>query len=186
MERRTEPLLTVVVTGCSSIGKTTLAKILLAKFPELSLIHSYTTREKRDEDINYYHISLEEFKTGLDNGEFIDHNEVYTNTFYGSKWQSLYECNDLGKTPLLVTDSSGAANYNNITNCLVINLIPKDIKKIKQRILLVRNDRLDERLKTLEHLHLGFGNEYIFDDNNELIEDKFSDIQAHLNKKAGY
>ena len=155
-------LKTILLTGCSAIGKTTLAKILVSNYSKLSLVTSFTTREKREEDINYKHISVEEFKEGIHIGEFADYNEVYKNTFYGTKWETLQELTDSGKIPLLVTDKYGAKNYNNITNCLVINLIPRDIELIRQRILLVRNDRLEERLKTLEDLHLGFGNEFEF------------------------
>jgi guanylate kinase len=171
---------TIVITGCSSIGKTTLAKMLLAKYPNISLVNSYTTREKRAEDINYFYLTPDEFKQSLELGEFADYNEVYTNTFYGTKWESLHKLADNGKIPLLVTDNSGATNYFNITDCLVINLVPKDIELIKERILAIRSDNVAQRLEGLNHLHLNFGNEYCFVQINEVIETIYDDIEAFI------
>ena len=171
---------TIVITGCSSIGKTTLAKMILAKYPNISLVNSYTTREKRTEDINYFYLTPEEFKASLYAGEFADYNEVYTNTFYGTKWESLYELSNNGKIPLLVTDNSGAENYFNITDCLVINLVPKDIDLIKQRILSIRSDNVSQRLEGLNHLHLDIGNEYCFVQINEVIQTIYNDIESFI------
>ena len=181
MERSTKSVLnTIVISGCSSIGKTTLAKILLEKYSQLSIVNSYTTRKKRQEDINYIHIPLEEFKKSLDNKEFADYSEVYTNTFYGTKWDSLYEIKNNGKIPLLVTNIDGAMNYNNITNCLVIYLIPKNIEVIKERIRKVRSEKVEERIKSLdrdivEYFDHTFKINYfeeVIDEIFELIENK--------------
>lgn len=173
---------TIVITGCSSIGKTTLAKMLLAKYPELSLVNSFTTREKRAEDINYLYLTPEEFKQSLELNEFADWNEVYTNTFYGTKWSSLNELSNNGKIPLLVTDNSGATNYFNITDCLVINLIPKDLDLIKERIMAIRSDNVNQRLEGLNNLYSGVGNQYCFVQIDEVIEQIYSDIETHINQ----
>lgn len=178
---------TVVITGPSSVGKTTLAKILLEIIPQLSLVTSYTTREKRLEDINYSYLTPAEFRLAKSNGEFADWNEVYKDTFYGTKWESLAALKQQTKIPLLVTDFSGAKNYFNITECLVLNLVPKDLEVVKQRILLGRVDRIEERLKTLETSHLDFGNEYCFTNLDEVLNTIITDIKNHIyeNKSIG-
>jgi guanylate kinase len=180
------PIKTIVVTGPSSSGKTFLAKILLEKIPQLSLVVSYTTRERRKEDINYNCISHQEFRLAKANGEFSDWNEVYKDTFYGTKWESLANIKNENKIPLLVTDASGAKNYNEITDCLVINLIPKDLEIVKQRILSQRPDRVEERLKTLDNLHLDFGKGYEFITVDEVLDEIILDIQKHINENKSY
>lgn len=169
---------TVVITGCSSIGKTTLAKYLLAKYPELSLVNSYTTREKRAEDVNYIHISLDEFKSLVFSNQFADYNEVWTNTFYGTKWESLQNLTKEGKMPLLVTDNVGAANYFEITDCLLINLIPRDLDIVRQRILALRSDNVEQRLDTLNHGSLGYGNDFYI--RNNFQEDGHIEVIENL------
>ena len=165
-------LKTVVVTGCSSIGKTTLAKLLLAKFPALSIVNSYTTREKRAEDINYIHISVPEFEHLVISNQFADYNEVYKGTYYGTKWESLQNITKIGKMPLLVTDNVGAENYFDITDCLLINLIPTDLEVIRKRIVAGRSKRIEERLATMQHGSLGFGNDfYIKNTFDEVLDD---------------
>ena len=174
------PIKIVLITGASSVGKTTLSKILLERIPELSLVNSYTTREKRKEDINYLYLTPAEFRQAKSNGEFADWNEVYEDTYYGTKWESLLELKKESKFPLLVVDPVGAKNYYNITDCLVINLIPKDLEIIKQRIKAQRTDRIEERLKTLNSLYLDFGNQYEFTNIEEVIDKIIFDIKQHI------
>lgn len=171
----------IVITGCSAIGKTTLAKMLLAKYSNLSLVNSYTTRDKRAEDVNYIHITVEQFLTDLDNGDFADFNEVFPGVFYGSKWQSIIDLSNEGKIPLLVTDHSGAKHYNSILDSLVINLVPSDIEIIRNRILSIRSDNVQERLEGLNNLHINFGKEFIFGESiNEVIDNIYLEIEKFL------
>ena len=145
-------LKTVVITGCSSIGKTTLATTLLEKYNKLSLVKSFTTRKKRPDDINYIHITIDEFKDGLNNKLFADYSEAYKDTFYGVKWDYLYKVNTENKIPLLVTNIEGAINYSNITNCLVIHLFPENSKIIEERIKNVRSTQVEERISELNNV----------------------------------
>lgn len=165
---------TIVITGPSAIGKTTLAKILLEKYANLSLVTSYTTRPKREEDVNYHHVSIKDFLADLSNDNFAEWSEVYKGVLYGNKWNSLIDLKKEGKIPLLVKNPTGAKTYFESTNCLVINLVPKNPDIIRQRILQLRSDNVEQRLATLDNLDLGFGTEFRFENYfDEVIEDIF-------------
>nr|WP_298793203.1 guanylate kinase [uncultured Allomuricauda sp.] len=78
----------IVFSAPSGSGKTTIVKYLLEQ-PELNLAFSVsaTSRPKRgseEEGINYYFISIPEFKKHIKQGDFLEWEEVYRDNFYGT------------------------------------------------------------------------------------------------------
>lgn len=77
----------IIFSAPSGAGKTTIVHHLLSKIPELEFSISATTREKRGDEIHgsdYYFISKEEFLHKIAKKEFIEFEEVYSGTFYGT------------------------------------------------------------------------------------------------------
>lgn len=77
----------IIFSAPSGAGKTTIVHHLLAKFPELSFSISATTRESRGAETHendYYFISKEEFLHKVARQEFVEFEEVYNGTFYGT------------------------------------------------------------------------------------------------------
>ena len=77
----------IIFSAPSGAGKTTIVQHLLKKFPELSFSISATTREQRGDEVNakdYYFISQESFLHKIAQKEFVEFEEVYTGTFYGT------------------------------------------------------------------------------------------------------
>jgi guanylate kinase len=75
-----------VITGPSGVGKGTLIRALLERFPQFRLSVSATTRPPRpgEHDGGDYHfLSEEEFQRRLDAGEFLEHAE-YAGHRYGT------------------------------------------------------------------------------------------------------
>ncbi|SDS46769.1 guanylate kinase [Polaribacter sp. KT25b] len=78
----------IVFSAPSGSGKTTIVRHLL-KQEELNLEFSIsaTSREARGlekDGIDYYFISLKEFKNHIKNDEFLEWEEVYRDNFYGT------------------------------------------------------------------------------------------------------
>ena len=68
------------------MGKGTLIRALLERFPELELSVSATTRKPRpgeEEGKDYWFLSPEEFEKRLENGEFLEH-ATYAGNQYGT------------------------------------------------------------------------------------------------------
>jgi guanylate kinase len=80
------PAHVLVITGPSGVGKGTLIRALLERFPDLELSVSATTRPPRpgEEDGRDYHfLSPREFEKRLENGEFLEH-ATYAGNQYGT------------------------------------------------------------------------------------------------------
>jgi len=78
----------IVFSAPSGSGKTTIVHHLL-KEENLNLDFSIsaTSRDKRGQEVDgkdYYFISLEEFKKHIDQDDFVEWEEVYSNNFYGT------------------------------------------------------------------------------------------------------
>lgn len=78
----------IVFSAPSGSGKTTIVRHLLAQENlGLDFSISATSREKRGEEIDgvdYYFISLKEFKTNIKSDAFLEWEEVYRDNFYGT------------------------------------------------------------------------------------------------------
>jgi guanylate kinase len=77
----------IIISAPSGSGKTTIAKHLLAQLPVLEFSVSATTRKQRPGEVDgkdYYFITVEEFNKRMANNEFVECEEVYPGTFYGT------------------------------------------------------------------------------------------------------
>lgn len=78
----------IIFSAPSGSGKTTIVRYLLEQ-PELNLAFSVsaTSRPKRGKEkdgVNYYFMSISEFKKHIKNGDFLEWEEVYRDNFYGT------------------------------------------------------------------------------------------------------
>ena len=76
----------LVITGPSGVGKGTLIRLLLDRFPRMALSVSATTRAPRpgeEEGVDYHFLSPEVFQQKIDAGEFLEWAE-YAGNRYGT------------------------------------------------------------------------------------------------------
>jgi guanylate kinase len=76
----------LVITGPSGVGKGTLIRLLLDRFPRMALSVSATTRPPRpgeEDGVDYHFLSPEEFQRRIDAGEFLEWAE-YAGNRYGT------------------------------------------------------------------------------------------------------
>lgn len=78
----------IIFSAPSGSGKTTIVKYLLEQ-PELNLAFSVSAtsrprRGKEKQGINYYFMSISEFKGHIKNEDFLEWEEVYRDNFYGT------------------------------------------------------------------------------------------------------
>ncbi|HUH20004.1 guanylate kinase [Albibacterium sp.] len=78
----------IIFSAPSGAGKTTIVKHLLGKYPDkLSFSISASTRQARSNEVDgkdYYFISKEAFLHKIAHQEFVEFEEVYSGTFYGT------------------------------------------------------------------------------------------------------
>ena len=79
----------VIILGPSGVGKSTLIKQLLDKYPEaFGFSVSYTTRGPRpgeNHGVNYFFVSKNDFEKLIDQDDFIEWCEVHGNMYGTAK-----------------------------------------------------------------------------------------------------
>lgn len=77
-----------VVSAPSGAGKTSLIAALVAETSAIMIAISYTTRAKRSSEqnnVNYHFVSQQTFATMQQNGDFLEHAEVFGNNYGTSR-----------------------------------------------------------------------------------------------------
>jgi len=127
-----------ILSGPSGVGKSTIANRLLSDKSDLKKSISYTTRKKRDmevDGVDYHFIEKSAFEGKKANGEFIEWVEIYNNR-YGTTFESLDVM--MSKTDLLmVIDMVGARNIkiHYPSNSVLIYLLPPSFEELENRLL---------------------------------------------------
>ena len=128
----------IVFSAPSGTGKSTIAKLILERFPNLRFSVSATTRQKRTgetEGINYYFLSNDTFEEKIRTGGFIEH-EFFFGNHYGTLLDKTGEVIDSGASMLLDLDVKGAVNLKRIfpDNSLLLFIKPPGMEVLKQRL----------------------------------------------------
>ena len=118
----------IVFTAPSGAGKTTIVKHLLSKYDKLAFSVSATTRVARQHEVHgkdYYFFSLEEWQQKVEEGDFLEWEEVYENQYYGSLKSEVERLWSLGKYVVFDMDVKGATNIKDIYGDKAITVFVK-------------------------------------------------------------
>ncbi len=147
--KRKKEGLTIVISAPSGAGKTTLCKRLLQALPFLTYSVSFTTRQPRKneiEGIDYYFVSIEEFKKMIERKEFVEWTEVH-GEFYGTSSIFLNKIIEAGKDTILEVDVEGGTNIKkHYPQATLIFILPPSWKELEKR-LKIRGTETDEKIR---------------------------------------
>ncbi|MDR1584421.1 MAG: guanylate kinase [Prevotellaceae bacterium] len=128
----------IIFSAPSGSGKTTIINNLLKEFPKLEFSISATNRVPRDNELhgnNYYFLSQDEFKTKIINGEFLEWEEVYGGTMYGTLLSEVDRICKSGKVALFDLDVNGALKVKKrFKNAFLIFVLPPSIEILRDRL----------------------------------------------------
>jgi len=129
----------IIITAPSGAGKTSITRYLLHKYPELTFSISAATREARGKEkngIDYYFMSIDEFREKIKNNEFVEWEMVYEGKYYGTLKSELERIWSEGKTPILDIDVKGAIHVQQQfpKNSLSIFVQPPSVEELKKRL----------------------------------------------------
>lgn len=144
----------IIVCAPSGAGKTTIVKHLLQTIPDLCFSISATSREARAEEVDgrdYYFISADEFRKGIDAGDFLEWEEVYEGQFYGTLKNEIKRIWDEEKHVVFDVDVVGGVNLKSYfgERALSIFVRPPGLDVLEQRLRnrgTESNDGLKRRL----------------------------------------
>ncbi|MEX1211471.1 MAG: guanylate kinase [Balneolaceae bacterium] len=129
----------LILVAPSGSGKSTLAKRLRDMYPSLQFSISATTRKPREGELDgrdYHFLSPDQFEERLRNGEFIEWEEVYNGTRYGTLRSAIENQRDKGYHVLLDIDVKGAHRINEMfgDDALSIFVKPPSIDELERRL----------------------------------------------------
>lgn len=129
----------IIITAPSGAGKTSITRYLLNKFPALAFSVSAATRQPRKDEkngIDYYFMSLDEFRQKIQNNEFLEWEMVYEGKYYGTLISDLERIWANKQTPVLDIDVKGAIHVQQQfgEHCLSIFIEPPSIEVLRHRL----------------------------------------------------
>jgi guanylate kinase len=129
----------IIFSAPSGAGKTTIVQHLLKKIPQLEFSVSACSRAMRKDEthgVDYYFISIEEFKSKIANQEFVEYEEVYTDNFYGTLKTEIERIWKKGHHIIFDMDVVGGLNLKKQfgEQALAIFVMPPSIQHLETRL----------------------------------------------------
>lgn len=183
----------IIFSAPSGSGKTTIIKRLLTYFPEFEFSISATSRQPRVGEVDgqdYYFLTKESFAEKVKNDLFLEWEEVYAGTCYGTLKSEIERIWDNGKIVVFDVDVLGGMRLKEYfgSKALSIFVMPPSIEVLEQR-LRIRNTETEEAIqKRLSRSSLELQHSTKFDVTvvNDVLEQAVDEakinIQSFLNK----
>ena len=131
----------IIVSAPSGTGKSTIISWLMKEHPELNLAFSIscTSRAPRGTEQNgveYFFLTPEEFRQKIDNGEFLEYEEVYEGRFYGTLKAQVERQLEAGQNVVFDVDVKGGVNIKQFYGDEALSLFiqPPSIGELRRRL----------------------------------------------------
>ncbi len=130
----------IIIAAPSGAGKTSITRHLLSSLSnELAFSISAATRQPRNNEknaVDYYFISVGEFKQRIEDNEFVEWEMVYEGKYYGTLKAELERIWKEGKSPLLDVDVQGGIHVQQQFPGTSLSLFiePPSIEELKRRL----------------------------------------------------
>lgn len=165
----------IIFSAPSGAGKTTVVHHLLKYFDSLAFSISATTRpiRKNEKDgVDYYFLSIPQFKQKIEEEAFVEFEEVYEGRFYGTLKSEVERLWALDKVVLFDVDVIGGRNLKNFfgDQALAVFVRPPSLAILKERLIARNTDSHQDIQKRLEKATYEMNFEKDFD--VALINDK--------------
>lgn len=130
----------IIFSAPSGSGKTTIVKHLLRRNADLEFSISATSRAPRcteTDGVDYYFLSAEEFMEKINNNEFLEWEEVYPGTCYGTLKSEVERIRSKGKHVIFDVDVVGGTNIKKFygEEALSVFVQPPSIEELQMRLI---------------------------------------------------
>ena len=142
----------MVFSAPSGAGKTTIVTHLLKAFNKLEFSVSATSRAPRGQEVDgkdYYFLSVKEFKKRIKNNEFVEYEEVYPGSFYGTLKSEVERIWAKGNVIMFDVDVKGGVSIKRIfgEKAFTVFIMPPSLEVMEKR-LRARGTDSEEAIKT--------------------------------------
>lgn len=128
----------IIISGTTCAGKGTVIEELLKKNDNLALSISYTSRPKRENEVDkvdYYFVTKEEFEKKIKAGDFLEYAQVQYGAYYGTPKKEVLDLLNSGKDVILEIDVQGAKQIKNLyPETILIFIMAPSMNEVKKRI----------------------------------------------------
>ena len=130
----------VIFSAPSGSGKTTIVRELLKRFDCFEFSISATSRNPRGQEqngVDYYFLSNEEFRARVERDEFVEWEEVYQGTCYGTLKSEMERIWAKGNIILFDVDVMGGINLKRIfgEQARSIFIMPPSVEVLRERLI---------------------------------------------------
>lgn len=176
----------IILSAPSGTGKSTIiGKIIDRAELKLGFSISATSRQPRGEEQHgreYYFLSKQEFADRVAAGDFVEWEEVYAGTCYGTLKSEVERVTSSGHNLIMDIDVKGGVNVKNFfgENALAIFILPPSIEELERRLRGRATDSEETIAKRLAkaEFELGFADRYdisIVNDDIDHASEKVAD-----------
>jgi guanylate kinase len=129
----------VIISAPSGAGKTTIVKYLIESGLNLGFSVSATTRPPRGDEkdgIDYFFLSVTEFRKRIKNNEFVEWEEVYEDLLYGTLKSELKRIWSNGNHVIFDVDAKGGITLKKTfgTKSIAIFIMPPSVEELENRL----------------------------------------------------
>lgn len=139
----------IIFSAPSGAGKSTIVGHLLKKFSFLEFSISATSREPRGEEKDgkdYYFFTKDQFETKIKNGEFVEYEEVYVGSYYGTLRSEVQRIWAKGHIIVFDIDVKGGMNLKKLygKSALSVFIEPPSIEELRNRLISRGTDKPED------------------------------------------
>lgn len=129
----------VILSAPSGSGKTTIMKYLLSQDLNLAFSVSACSRPQRPNEVDgkdYHFLSAGEFRKKIDNGEFLEWEEVYKDNYYGTLKSEVEKLLDAGKNIVFDIDVKGGISIKKMygERAISVFIMPPSVEELEKRL----------------------------------------------------
>lgn len=132
----------IIFSAPSGSGKSTIVNWLMNEHPELKLAFSIscTSRPPRGNEqhgVEYFFLSAEEFRQRIQNGDFLEYEEVYAGRFYGTLIEQVDRQRNAGQNVVFDVDVKGGCSIKQHygKEALSIFIQPPSVEELRRRLV---------------------------------------------------
>ena len=130
----------IIFSAPSGSGKSTIVNYILSRHPELEFSVSATSRAPRGNEQDgreYYFFPEKEFRKMIEEGRFVEYEEVYPGSFYGTLRSEVDRIWAKGHVIIFDIDVKGGINLKRIfgDNALSVFIRTKSVDELRRRLI---------------------------------------------------
>ena len=176
----------IIISGTTCAGKGTVINKLIERNKNLQLSISYTSRPKREGEIegkDYYFVTQDEFEKKIKQDDFLEYAKVHYGAYYGTPKKEIENLLAAGKDVILEIDLQGAQQVIDLfPETILIFILAPSMEIVKERIKARGTENSEQIIKRFEKAYREINeiNKYNYVVVNDILENAVQKVESIL------